>query len=547
MTQKIDLHSTIDASVWAAEFCKLNTAADEGAMLGWFANAIMAGFDEANRRASMPGACAVSPAESVQSIDTPELRKLLAAYRLADYTDTDPEIEAKRIFAHVDPKIAAAHAEGQRSAMEELAKEKERADRAERERDMLAKAIADAAQKAGIYNGEVAMTGPHLLMLVNDLAEVKTRNQYLERQPPDLSKLQRSFPSIGPGSNLAQMFAYEEGDYVRFADVQALLAQPLQQEGGKRWTIEEIAAACVKAGLGILECNSLVVTLTSPQPSDNLQQATAAQPDQRSTSLGEKVDELLAYLDGLHISSPLVENVREALDEPVASTAQVEPAVTTEMWAELGKMKFDVAGTSDNLKAIRARYLPDTAQATPEGADLPPLPDAFGALNYNRATDTAWRVGEFWSSSNPNTKVLVLASDAADVAVKEMHKSFIRWISPVQVMLDSWDMIAARQNFLEWNRDFGKDRNAPVEIGVEYAVFDKAMEFARAALAATTAAEPIIWIDADAAPHEDQGELIDGIHQITLLGSTQGPFGRYTTPLYRAAPPQQVDTGGLQE
>lgn len=40
------------------------------------------------------------------------------------------------------------------------------------ERDLLAEAIADAAKKAGIYNGEVPLTGPHLLMLADDLAEV---------------------------------------------------------------------------------------------------------------------------------------------------------------------------------------------------------------------------------------------------------------------------------------------------------------------------------------------------------------------------------------
>lgn len=45
------LHGTMDAQVWATEFCRLNNASDKGMMLGWFANAIMAGFDEASRRA----------------------------------------------------------------------------------------------------------------------------------------------------------------------------------------------------------------------------------------------------------------------------------------------------------------------------------------------------------------------------------------------------------------------------------------------------------------------------------------------------------------
>jgi hypothetical protein len=41
---------TMDANVWAIEFCKLNSASDHGTMIGWFANAIMIGFDTANWR-----------------------------------------------------------------------------------------------------------------------------------------------------------------------------------------------------------------------------------------------------------------------------------------------------------------------------------------------------------------------------------------------------------------------------------------------------------------------------------------------------------------
>lgn len=39
------------------------------------------------------------------------------------------------------------------------------------ERDLLAKAIGDAALKAKIWNGETSLTGPHLLMLAEDLAD----------------------------------------------------------------------------------------------------------------------------------------------------------------------------------------------------------------------------------------------------------------------------------------------------------------------------------------------------------------------------------------
>lgn len=41
---------TMDAAVWAAEFCKRYPGSEfsEGDMIGWFANAIMAGYDTAN-------------------------------------------------------------------------------------------------------------------------------------------------------------------------------------------------------------------------------------------------------------------------------------------------------------------------------------------------------------------------------------------------------------------------------------------------------------------------------------------------------------------
>ena len=46
------LVGTFDAKVWAKEFIKIvkkkpSIATDEGTMIGWFANAIMAGYDKA--------------------------------------------------------------------------------------------------------------------------------------------------------------------------------------------------------------------------------------------------------------------------------------------------------------------------------------------------------------------------------------------------------------------------------------------------------------------------------------------------------------------
>ena len=58
------LHSTTDARVWAEEWCRIareieasndgREIIDEGWMIGWFANAIMRGWDEHARRYPPP-------------------------------------------------------------------------------------------------------------------------------------------------------------------------------------------------------------------------------------------------------------------------------------------------------------------------------------------------------------------------------------------------------------------------------------------------------------------------------------------------------------
>lgn len=45
-----ELIGSVDASIWAKEFVRIvkknpKVATDEGCMIGWFANAIMAGYD----------------------------------------------------------------------------------------------------------------------------------------------------------------------------------------------------------------------------------------------------------------------------------------------------------------------------------------------------------------------------------------------------------------------------------------------------------------------------------------------------------------------
>lgn len=61
MEKEINLHDCIDARIWAKEFSKMypvilkdgeGATSTEELMIGWFANSIMAGVDEANRRKS---------------------------------------------------------------------------------------------------------------------------------------------------------------------------------------------------------------------------------------------------------------------------------------------------------------------------------------------------------------------------------------------------------------------------------------------------------------------------------------------------------------
>jgi len=47
--KKVILTGEFDAKVWAKEFMKVVKVVDENDMVGWFANAIMAGYDRAKQ------------------------------------------------------------------------------------------------------------------------------------------------------------------------------------------------------------------------------------------------------------------------------------------------------------------------------------------------------------------------------------------------------------------------------------------------------------------------------------------------------------------
>lgn len=40
---------SFDAQDWAKAFCRIHPEADEGDMIGWFANALMRGYDESGK------------------------------------------------------------------------------------------------------------------------------------------------------------------------------------------------------------------------------------------------------------------------------------------------------------------------------------------------------------------------------------------------------------------------------------------------------------------------------------------------------------------
>ena len=108
-------YQSMDAQVWAAEFCRIFPGHDEGTMLAWFANAIMAGFDEATRRAAQPAA-------PIEPADDPDLLTFLEqagagciSGRVADWPQLKPACkwaaeEIKRLREAVQP---AATGEGE--------------------------------------------------------------------------------------------------------------------------------------------------------------------------------------------------------------------------------------------------------------------------------------------------------------------------------------------------------------------------------------------------------------------------------------------------
>jgi hypothetical protein len=387
---------------------------------------------------------AVSPAESVQSIDTPEFRKVIDAHHdeafsyNAEYRDAKLFPEWKDLVVHIDASRAAAHAEGRRSAMEELAKEKDRADRAE------------AANKDLNANQDAWMRRTHE-------AEDRANDQLAARDCmrwalEQIAVGDAKFPLQRATDALVQAGLWSA----------TAVAQPLRQEGGK-------------------DLQGEIMRLT----------AQLAIAEHRAK------DWRFAAADWLEEKANEQEKTNAKYPEHVAAYPSWESRI---VWMRLMAMdlRSSSAQPSDNLQQASTAQVEWITCLRCQG-------------NHNG-----------------------VGADGVENDCPKCENGMVRVMSAFRTELTD-----AELSDPEFTRAYIEGCNE------SFAEAMDEIKTLRAALAATTAAEPIIWIDADAAPHEDQGELIDGIHQITLLGSTQGPFGRYTTPLYRAAPPQQVDTGGL--
>lgn len=97
----VNLQETMDAKVWAGEFMRIfgdrKHDIDADLMLGWFANAIMVGYDEANRRSAdkTRGALAILATSCMDEDDDCKICKPDWEHR---HTEECPVLAAERIL-----------------------------------------------------------------------------------------------------------------------------------------------------------------------------------------------------------------------------------------------------------------------------------------------------------------------------------------------------------------------------------------------------------------------------------------------------------------
>jgi hypothetical protein len=162
-------------------------------------------------------------------------------------------------------------------------------------------------------------------------------------------------------------------------------------------------------------------------------------------------------------------NRRQNLDD---ASAQTSSSMTPDLWSSLWTLQ-QLAVSADRIEAKKKRLTEGSDEGTGNEFDIAdraisaaypdidnrgtgwwgtqPIPN-FGILRGAIANEVAflrsqtsptvtetvvvdeerdvgeWRVGEFWSSSTPGTKVLMLARGAKEIAEYGAHIDFLGWV-----------------------------------------------------------------------------------------------------------------------
>jgi hypothetical protein len=395
--------------------------------------------------------------------------------------DLAPTDAEQRLLEHAADERQKGYAEGRRSALEEL-----------HPQWLKEKGRADRA--------EAVAAACNIVKYDWKRRAKRAEEAQAARQAPDWSKLTMLTPACPHG--VATMMPQRMGSYVLLSEVKALLsstAQPLQQEGGKEALIQAVDAVLRDAldAVTVHPCDvnddkvraqqligpmADLYKVRHSQPSDNLQQASTAQAEPGIVHLR---DFMTAEQIADSLSPSPVMNCTEALQAAVDSCS--EQATREGGTDEIKKAWLDAlaSGTGVLVGGKLVSYHDMLKPATPEGEELPEAARQNGG---------------------------VVRAALIDI------------------------MAAVEPSALSGARDFEQQSEFRV-------LFARA----RAALAATTAAEPVAW--AQALKFGAQViELYDDAtmrHGDYMLSSTECAGVLEALASYRAAPPQQVDTGGL--
>lgn len=319
---------------------------------------------------------AASPAESVQSVDTDEFWNYVIAYVKGSGTegvDLVKYIDGLLVKDH-NRGYVVGHAEGRRSAMEELAKEKERADRAE----------AKHSQQSPVAD---VWVDPHTkqrsILAHGTLLAPSDKREFVG------SLVWSNDPQDAP---------------VNPENLKLRTAHPLQQEGGKdlisvlrEYLLREMPSGTV-IGDPTWWAPRIAKAIAAPQPSDNLQQASTAQaePAKRKeppfvpAGYENETEFLRQQLKDARTSIKAHQTVLRELKE-----AKCVPHELGYPTPETDAGNAYTNGWNDCRLTMLGELVDDPtnhpvtpAQATPEGAELPPLPETLGLVDIDYAQET---------------------------------------------------------------------------------------------------------------------------------------------------------------